>query len=130
MKGAASTIGAMQLSQAALDLQLAAERETGVAALKELAAQLQRQFERVEAELGATAAADGPAACAPSSAPPERPSPNSKLLDKRAGAAADSLLRKPRSGLATPPAGFQDTRLGKNVSRLRAPRRNYDRERG
>jgi HPt (histidine-containing phosphotransfer) domain-containing protein len=122
MKGAASTIGAMQLSQAALDLQLAAERETGVAALKELAAQLQRQFERVVAELEATASADGPPVSAPSLAPAERPR---AALEKR----TESLLRKPNPRLATT-AGLQDTRLAKNVSRIRAPRRTYDRERG
>ena len=39
MKGAASTIGATFLSQAALDLQLAVEAEAGMEMLKELAAQ-------------------------------------------------------------------------------------------
>ena len=51
MKGAASTIGAMQLSQAALDLQLAAERVANTATLRELAAHVRRHFVMVEAAL-------------------------------------------------------------------------------
>ena len=51
MKGAASTIGAMQLSQAALDLQLAAERVANTATLRELAAHVRRHFFLVEAAL-------------------------------------------------------------------------------
>jgi len=44
MKGAASTIGAMLLSQAALDLQLAAESDASGAILNELAGQVQHHF--------------------------------------------------------------------------------------
>ena len=47
LKGAASTIGAMRLSQAALDLQLAAESESAIGSLNDLSQQVLLQFEMV-----------------------------------------------------------------------------------
>ena len=47
LKGAASTVGAMRLSQTALDLQLAAESEASFAKLSEISSQVLRQFQMV-----------------------------------------------------------------------------------
>ena len=58
MKGAASTIGAMQLSQAALDLQLAAEGEFSVEVMREHVAALVHHFELAAANLPAASAED------------------------------------------------------------------------
>ena len=51
MKGAASTIGALQLSRAALALQLAAEGKSPPAELNALAREVAARFEAVEIEL-------------------------------------------------------------------------------
>ena len=51
LKGAASTIGALQLSQSALDLQLATESNSSVDVLRELADVIALQFEMVERDL-------------------------------------------------------------------------------
>eukprot|EP00966_Prymnesium_polylepis_P153916 3554150-Prymnesium_polylepis.1 len=51
LKGAAATIGALQLSQAALDLQLAIEADSKADQLRELAGVIAHQFELVEKDL-------------------------------------------------------------------------------
>jgi PAS domain S-box-containing protein len=79
LKGAASTIGAMRLSQAALDLQLAAESESAISSLNDLSQQVLLQFEMVCAaidpesgELDASKV-EGPTRLVPSV--PEPPAP-------------------------------------------------------
>jgi len=51
LKGAAATIGALQLSQAALDLQLAIEADAKIGQLRDLAGVIAHQFELVEKDL-------------------------------------------------------------------------------
>ncbi|KOO27022.1 hybrid signal transduction histidine [Chrysochromulina tobinii] len=79
LKGAASTIGAMRLSQEALDLQLAAESESAISSLNDLSQQVLLQFEMVCAaidpesgELDASKV-EGPTRLVPSV--PEPPAP-------------------------------------------------------
>ena len=101
LKGAASTIGAMRLSQTALDLQLAAESEADSAALAEIAAQVSLQFQAVVAaldpETGDLVVAQRKPNTRPGVAPPGPPPPAPGLQQAAAEKSSLAQTRLPRA---------------------------------
>ena len=100
LKGAASTIGAMRLSQAALDLQLAAESESAIGSLNDLSQQVLLQFEMVCAaidpesgELDASKV-EGPTRLVPSVSEPPAPAKGAGK-DASAGGVGKQLRPNP-----------------------------------